>query len=106
MHKVPHSTISPKRVQGGVMRSICRIAFYFLVVLFACQVVSAQTYEGRMLGTVLDSTGATVPGAKVQIANVDNGVSRNLESNEAGEYVAPNLQPGLYAITVQAPGFK
>jgi hypothetical protein len=88
------------------MRIIQRIGFYLLVVLFACGVVSAQTYEGRILGTVLDSTGGTVLGAKVQITNVDNGVSRNLESNEAGEYVAPNLQPGLYTITVQAAGFK
>jgi outer membrane receptor protein involved in Fe transport len=88
------------------MRIISKIGFYFLMVLFASGVASAQTYEGRILGTVLDSTGGTVLGAKVQITNVDNGVSRNLESNEAGEYVAPNLQPGLYTITVQAAGFK
>jgi hypothetical protein len=68
--------------------------------------VKSQTYEGRILGTVSDSSGASVVGAKVQIANVDTGIVRSLDSNDAGEYVAPNLQPGQYTVTVQAPGFK
>src|ERR1700730_18244306 len=68
--------------------------------------VKSQTYEGRILGTVSDSSGASVVGAKVEIANVDTGITRSLESNETGEYVAPNLQPGQYTVTVQAPGFK
>jgi Carboxypeptidase regulatory-like domain/TonB dependent receptor len=65
-----------------------------------------QTYQGRILGTVSDESGAVVRGAKVTITNVETGLVRTLDSNEAGDYVAPNLPPGLYNISVEAPGFK
>jgi hypothetical protein len=81
--------------------------FVCLVVLsfFIGSTVFAQTYEGRILGTVSDQTGAAVKGAKVTITNVDTGVVRELITNEAGDYVAPNLAPGVYKIAVEAQGF-
>src|ERR1044072_2501845 len=66
----------------------------------------AQTYQGRILGTVTDESGAVVKGAKIVITNVETGVSRNIETNEAGDYVAPNLPPGVYSVIVEASGFK
>jgi hypothetical protein len=66
----------------------------------------AQTYEGRILGTVTDKLGGTVKDAKVTITNVDTGVPRSLTTNEAGDYVAPSLPPGVYSIIVEATGFK
>jgi len=68
--------------------------------------VAAQTYQGRILGSVADLNGAAVRGAKVTITNVETGVTRALETNEAGDYVAPNLPPGRYKIAVEADGFK
>ena len=66
----------------------------------------AQTYQGRILGTVTDVNGAAVKGVKVIITNVETGASRTLESNESGDYVAPNLPPGLYSIVAESSGFK
>lgn len=66
----------------------------------------AQTYQGRILGTVTDVNGAAVKGAKVIITNVETGASRTLETNESGDYVAPNLPPGLYRIVAESSGFK
>jgi hypothetical protein len=66
----------------------------------------AQTYQGRILGQVTDSSGAVVVGAKVTVANVSTGTSRNLVTNGAGEYVAPDLDPGSYKVAVEAAGFK
>src|SRR5262245_16324695 len=68
--------------------------------------VAAQTYQGRILGSVADQSGAAVRGAKITITNVETGATRALETNEAGDYVAPNLPPGLYKITVEGSGFK
>src|SRR5262247_535582 len=68
--------------------------------------VAAQTYQGRILGSVADQSGAAVRGAKVTITNVGTGATRALETNEAGDYVAPNLPPGRYKIAVEADGFK
>ncbi|MBI3670819.1 MAG: TonB-dependent receptor [Acidobacteria bacterium] len=77
-----------------------------LIVLTFSASVAAQTYQGRLLGNVTDKSGGVVKSAKVTITNVDTGVSRALETNEAGNYVAPNLPPGMYKITVEATGFK
>ena len=54
---------------------------------------TAQTYEGRILGTVTDKSGGTVKDAKVTITNVGTGVSRNLVTNEAGDYGIPTSLP-------------
>jgi outer membrane receptor protein involved in Fe transport len=76
-----------------------------LTIIFSLA-VAAQTYQGRILGSVADQSGAAVRGAKVTITNVGTGVARVLETNDAGDYVASNLPPGLYKITVEAGGFK
>ncbi len=69
-------------------------------------VLSAQTYQGRILGSVTDSSGAVIPGAKVTITNVGTNVARTLTTNSVGEYDAPSLEPGKYSITVDARGFR
>jgi len=66
----------------------------------------AQTYQGRILGTVSDSSGAVVPGATVVVTNSATGISRSLKTGSTGEYVAPNLEPGPYTITAEATNFK
>jgi Carboxypeptidase regulatory-like domain/TonB dependent receptor len=74
--------------------------------LFLCAVTFAQTYQGRILGTVTDSSGAVVAGAKVTITNPDTGFTRSLTTTDTGDYVAPALPPGNYQVTVEAPNFK
>src|SRR5713101_9287014 len=77
-----------------LIRTVCTFLFLFL----AAGVASAQTQEGRILGTVTDQSGGFINGAHVTITNVDTGVVRRLDTNEAGDYVAPNLPPGLYKL--------
>lgn len=38
--------------------------------------------------------------------NTETGISRVLTTNAAGEYFAPNLNPGMYSVAVEAPSFK
>ena len=71
-----------------------------------CALGVAQSNNGRISGTVTDQTGAVLPGAKVTLTDTERGISRTLTTNEVGEYVAPNLQPGLYKITGEAGNFK
>ena len=66
----------------------------------------AQTDTGRILGSVYDQTGAVVVGATVIITDADRGTTRNLTTNDAGEYQAPNLIAGTYIIRATAMGFK
>src|SRR6266436_5893605 len=87
------------------MRALRSIAI-FLFAFCALDIAYGQTQEGRILGTVTDQSGGLVKGARVTITNVDTGVARTLETNEAGDYVAPSLPPGPYKLVVEATGFK
>jgi len=55
---------------------------------------------------ITDSSGAVVAGANVMVTNLLIGVSRTLLTNSAGKYVAPDLDPGSYRVTVEAAGFE
>ena len=85
---------------------LIRFAATVLFSFFLASVSLAQTQEGRILGTVTDQSGGLIKGAHVTITNVDRGVARSIETNEAGDYVAPNLPPGPYKLLVEAKGFK
>jgi hypothetical protein len=54
---------------------------------------------------VQDANGAVVPGANVEIKNVDTNTARTLTTNEEGGFAAPLLQPGKYSVTITKPGF-
>ncbi len=65
----------------------------------------AQT-QGRITGQVTDTSGAVVVGAQVSIENRGTQVKRLLKTNSSGEYVAPGIEPGVYAISIEAPNFR
>ena len=70
-------------------------------------VVYAQNTNATIRGQVLDPTGALVPNAKVVILNERTGVVVfNGVSDSAGAFVAPQVIPGTYRITVTAEGLK
>ncbi len=74
--------------------------------LFLAAPLVAQTVQATITGRVLDSSGAGVPGAPVQVKNIETNQVTALVSDRGGQYTAPYLRPGTYSITVEAPGFK
>src|SRR5579883_3492408 len=66
----------------------------------------SQTVNATLLGSVTDSSGAVVQSAKVTVIETQTGVAHNTQTNESGNYIVPNLPPGVYAVTVEATGFK
>jgi len=66
----------------------------------------SQANFGRILGTVADQSGGVVAGATVTVLDTQRGVSKNLVTNDAGEYNAPNLLPGTYKVRAESRGFK
>src|SRR5256885_1426589 len=89
---------------GGIMVRKASLAVLSLLALSVA--ATSQTYLGRILGTVTDSSNAIVAKAKVTVINIGTSATRNLETNEAGEYLAANLAPGEYRVLVEASGFK
>jgi len=67
---------------------------------------NAQAVYGTILGTVTDSTGATVPNAKVVITDLGRDVSNTVQSNDSGNYMQRFLIVGRYRVRIEAPGFK
>jgi protocatechuate 3,4-dioxygenase beta subunit len=57
-------------------------------------------------GRVTDPNGAVVVGAEVKLASSTNGSLRTTKSGGSGEYQFNQLMPGLYNLTVVAPGFR
>ncbi|MCG8650106.1 MAG: carboxypeptidase-like regulatory domain-containing protein, partial [Pirellulales bacterium] len=70
-----------------------------------CVPLWAQTF-GEMNGTVTDASGAVIAGAKVTVTNVATGVSREVETNEVGNFNVPFLNPGVYDLRAELEGFK
>ena len=62
--------------------------------------------NATVLGTVADSSGAAVSGAKVAITEMKTGISRSTTTNEDGNYQFPDLPPGQYEVAVERDGFK
>jgi hypothetical protein len=80
---------------------------YLLLALTAVPTpIYAQVAGATLAGTATDSSGAVVPNAKVSIKNTATGVVRDIETDSAGFYSAPNLLPGVYDITAVSPGFS
>ena len=67
---------------------------------------NAQVATGTISGTVMDNTGAVLPGVTVVIENQDTAITRSLVTNEAGGYSAPALGAGQYRVTASLPGFQ
>jgi hypothetical protein len=84
-----------------------RLRFLF-VLLVALIGFSASTFaqQATIVGTVTDPSGAVVPNVAVVITNTDTGQSRTYPTNDAGQYVAPDLQIGHYDVKASAAGFK
>ncbi|HKS82408.1 MAG TPA: carboxypeptidase-like regulatory domain-containing protein [Candidatus Acidoferrales bacterium] len=61
--------------------------------------------EGQLSGTVVDSSGAVVPGATITLTQPSTGLTRTVPSSETGAFVFPDLLPGTYKVTVDAKGF-
>lgn len=86
--------------------SAASVLLSLLPVLTTGRSLWAQIQTGRMIGTVYDPNKAVVPNASVTVTNKDTNVGRKVSTNETGAYVVPALNPGLYDVSVTAPGFR
>jgi hypothetical protein len=66
----------------------------------------AQSTFGAILGTVRDSSGAVVEGAKVTLANTGTSAKQMATTDESGSYAFKNIEVGTYTLTITAQGFE
>jgi Carboxypeptidase regulatory-like domain len=80
-----------------------------LVFLLACACTAAlmaQTNTTSLGGTILDPTGALIPGASVSLTNPATNLTKVVQSSDAGSYMFEQVLPGDYIVTVDAAGFR
>lgn len=77
-----------------------------VLLLSAFVLAGAQEFRGSLSGNVTDPNGAALPGATVEIKNVDTNATATATTNGDGGYSFPLLQPGKYTLTVTAQGFN
>ena len=83
-----------------------RILLAALAVCASTSLVWGQAVTGTLLGTITDSTGGLIPGAKVTATETNTGISRVADTNRSGLYSFTTLPPGIYSVTVEQPGFR
>jgi hypothetical protein len=100
---------------GGTMKNLSR-TITVLVGIFAILTLEgthfpsctafAQSVRGSLSGSVLDQSGAAIPGAKISVRDPNTGVTRGTVSSAEGSYRLPELNLGSYDVTASAPGFS
>lgn len=84
----------------------CRIAAVFLMCgIYLSVPADAQVAGGTLSGTITDPSDKFVPQAQIAITNVATGITTTVTTNSDGFYIAANLLPGEYQVTVSASGF-
>jgi hypothetical protein len=94
-----HPPVTP--VTSLIVRLFLAIAIFTAPALFA-QLAGTGTIQG----TITDPSGAIIPGAEIKVVQASTNVEHDQKSTAAGLYSVAGLEPGLYTLTVTAPGFQ
>jgi Carboxypeptidase regulatory-like domain len=81
-------------------------ALAFVAIITLTPVYFAQMNVAEVGGTVTDPAGDTIPGAMITATNTMTGLRVSVGTGPAGEYLFPQLSPGVYDISAATIGFK
>src|SRR5262245_44946629 len=77
---------------------VTRLILAAVMLLAAGSTARAQVSEGRFTGTVIDGTGAAVPGTTIVVKNERTGEERSATANPQGRFLVAGLRPSVYTI--------
>ena len=76
-----------------------------LLLLLAAASVFGQYTTASLVGTVTDASGGAIPEARVQVRNLDTGLTLSTSTDATGGYLFSRLLVGPYELTVEKEGF-
>ncbi len=89
------------------MRSLRLCLVVLLVAALAPVLAHGQAFgTGAVVGQITDPTGAVIVGATVKLTDTATGSSRTTATNSSGSFGFPQLEPGVYDLTVSQSGFR
>ena len=77
-----------------------------LCLSFSPVALAQDETSATITGQVTDSAGGILQGATVVVTKQDTNVERRAQTNDDGNYVVTNLDPGVYTVSVEHQGFK
>ncbi len=89
----------------GLKKILSAVACAILLAITAIISV-AQSDQARVAGTVVDSTGAIIPGASIIVKNDKTGEERTVTAKDDGTFLVVALQPTTYTISATAGNFE
>ena len=90
---------------GRLANLLGRALFCACLFLAVYQPAHSQTFRGGVSGTVVDASGAALPGTTVKLTNKATAAVRTVETGKDGEFLATELPLGFYTVEVAKPGF-
>jgi hypothetical protein len=84
----------------------CASALLAFAAIASVAPLKAQQISGSILGTVKDSQGGAISGAKVTLKNQERADIRQQNTGTDGAFVFTPVQPGTYSVSIEASGFK
>ncbi|HEX8069845.1 MAG TPA: TonB-dependent receptor [Pyrinomonadaceae bacterium] len=99
MHRIPYARAAARA--AGL--SFCLLLAYGFGAPAAR--AQAQITTGVVQGTITDEAGAVVPGANVEVKNLDTNAAQTFVTNDSGRFVFLQLPPGRYTLTAAKSGF-
>jgi hypothetical protein len=76
-----------------------------LLVAATASAVFGQGFQGGLRGSIKDA-GGVIPGVEVTLTNEQTNIKRSVVTNERGEFVFSNVDPGTYKVTATLQGYK
>ncbi len=105
--RTDRSTRSGERKQGRYIH--CTIIWCAVALLLTLNPDAAdaqnQSMRGTIAGQVIDEQSLAVPGATVQVVNLEDGTTQTLVSDGEGRYALFGLDAGTYRVEATLPGF-
>ena len=97
----------PRRAKTpAFQRFLTRVGLILAILPILTAALFGQAFYGSIIGTVTDSSNATLRGAQVTLTNVGTDERRQTQTNAEGIYQFLNLVPGNYRVIVELSGFK
>src|ERR1700694_2064403 len=93
------------KFQSNWVRALALVSAFLTFLSVTPAQLDAQVTGATLSGTVTDTQGAVIPDVKISVKDTKTGVVRDLATDSAGFFSAPNLLPDSYDVTPAAPGF-